>query len=124
MSTGFVAIRNTRLDDGLENLRVGRQQIASRLTRLLGDASADRHDVRIPAVAVVAVPDLHVPVGEGKRMIEVHRLALRLLLHIVNQRQLIAGILIQHRVGIAHAHHTAADQHHSLLLFAHDNRPF
>ena len=113
-----------RLHNRLKDGRVPREQIHAALARLLRDTRADGHDIRLLAVGVSAAPNLHMGTGEGKTVIQVHGLSLGFFLHIVNQDKLIAGLLIQHCIGIAHTDHAAANQYNSSLILSHDVHSF
>ena len=105
-----------RIDDGLEHPGVALKQVQPGLSRLLRHTGADDHNVRVGAIPVVAGVYFHMGAGKGQAVVQIHGLPLRPLPVNVKKHQLVAGILIQQGVGVAHAHHTSADKDHFTVI--------
>ena len=112
-----------RLHNGLEHGGVALEQVNPALARFLGDAGADHGDIRIRTVAVLPGGYFHVGSGERQPVVEIHGLARGALLVNIDEQHLIADVLVQHGVGIAHAHQPGADQGDFSLICYHGDRP-
>ena len=101
-----------RTDNGTENRGVSLQKIQPGFPRFLRDPGADDHDIRVRAVGVFPGVDFHAGGGKGQPVVQIHRLSPGPLPVQVDQNKLVAGVLVQQRVSVAHPHHAGADQHY------------
>lgn len=90
---------------------------------LLGDAGAEGYNVGSGAVGVIPGINLHVGAGKGQSVIEIHGLAFGPLAINVDEYQLIANILVQHGIGVAHSYKAGAYQRNLPIVGFHSCKP-